>query len=437
MDQQTAKQSEAPVTIVEAQPTLVFGRSSKKRKAYRQRGFEATTPAGEVSTIPPGNPPRRDEGDETSANAQARESAADNGRNSREKGDDNGHDRIKDSAGEPGVDNSNIDAEDEETSVAELIRRRKARKPISGVTFHDEDGPPPSSSTLQARLDQAVDNMELDLASDAMPMGVQFVKQTGMIGQLVNKHMEDYVDAQLAKRYLSETSQSNGGPNRGLGFGSVASAGAGGLPGSGPGTSGAEAREQLAMQGKLHEIDLGAEARARNVVLTKRATQQLRGASRDTDGKDDKPRVGRDGKATSRQRRDSEDRKRDELVEQFLHENRVDADVYTGNNAFSASNATLADGRPADDRLAEQFRREFMEAAAQRMRRKRKPLGPPTKPKPRNEEEILRGPKLGGSRNVRSVIRDKLLQKQEEERHNMPKYEQQLQEQQRRLKRRR
>lgn len=191
------------------------------------------------------------------------------------------------------------------------------------------------------------------------------------------------------------------------------------------------------MQGKLHEIDLGAEARARNVDLTKRATQQLRGASRDTDGKEDKPRVGRDGKATSRQRRDSEDRKRDELVEQFLHENRMDADIYTGHNAFSASNATLADGRPADDRLAEQFRREFMEAAAQRMRRKRKPLGPPTKPKPRNEEEILRGPKLGGSRNVRSVIRDKLLQKQEEERHNMPKYEQQLQEQQRRLKRRR
>lgn len=95
------------------------------------------------------------------------------------------------------------------------------------------------------------------------------------------------------------------------------------------------------------------------------------------------------------------------------------------------------EGRPADDRVAEQFRREFMEALAQRLRRKRRPLGPPAKPKVRNEEEILRGPKLGGSRNVRSMMRDKLLQKQEEERQTMPKYKQQMEEERRRLNRRR
>lgn len=118
----------------------------------------------------------------------------------------------------------------------------------------------------------------------------------------------------------------------------------------------------------------------------------------------------------------------------------VDVDVYdvSRDAAAAASTATTAEGRPTDDRIAEQFRREFMEAVAQRMRRKRKPLGPPAKPKTaRNDEEVLRGPKLGGSRNVRSVMRDKLLQKQEEERHNMPKYEQQLQEQKRRMNRRR
>lgn len=188
MDQEIKGPSEASITIVEAQPTLVFGRSSKKRKAYRHRGIEATTPTGEVSTTEPDSFSRREGGDETTANTQAREIATDNSRNAREKGD-NGHDRIKDDAGESESHNSNMDAEDEVTPVAELIRRRKARRPISGVTFHDEDGPPSSSSTLQARLDQAVDKMELDLASDAMPMGVQFVKQTGMIGQLVNKHM--------------------------------------------------------------------------------------------------------------------------------------------------------------------------------------------------------------------------------------------------------
>lgn len=112
----------------------------------------------------------------------------------------------------------------------------------------------------------------------------------------------------------------------------------------------------------------------------------------------------------------------------------MDVDVY---DVSREPAVPTTEGRPTDDRIAEQFRREFMEAVAQRMRRKRRPLGPPTKPKVRNEEEILRGPKLGGSRNVRSVMRDKLLQKQEEERHNMPKYEQQLQEQKRRANRRR
>ncbi|CAK7273382.1 hypothetical protein SEPCBS119000_005625 [Sporothrix epigloea] len=415
---------------------LVFGRTSKKRKAYRQRDSETTPSTAELAAVPD-SPSKATDGEAT-ASAQVRRPTADNEKDSYGE-DDSGPQRRRDDAGEQNEHNSNMDTEDERTPVAELIRRRKARRPISGVTFHDEDGPPSSLSATPARLDQALDDMELDLAVDAMPMGVQFVKQTGMIGQLVNKHMEEYVDAQLAKRYLKETLE-NCGTSKRLGPGSVAGTEAGTETGhpSGPGAPVTEARERLAMQGKLHEIDLGAEARARNVYMTQHATQQLRGANREADDRREKPRSGRDGKPTARQRRDSEDRKRDEIVEQFLHENRVDADVYTGHNALSASGtATLADGRPADDRMAEQFRREFMEAAAQRMRRKRKPLGPPTKPKTRNEEEILRGPKLGGSRNVRSVIRDKLLQKQEEERHNMPKYEQQLQEQQRRLKRRR
>ena len=111
----------------------------------------------------------------------------------------------------------------------------------------------------------------------------------------------------------------------------------------------------------------------------------------------------------------------------------MDVDVYD----VSRESGPVVEGRPTDDRIAEQFRREFMEAVALRMRRKRKPLGPPAKPKTRNEEEILKGPKLGGSRNVRSVMRDKLLQKQEEQRQNVPKYEQQLQEQRKRQNKRR
>ncbi|CAK7214389.1 hypothetical protein SCUCBS95973_002130 [Sporothrix curviconia] len=453
--------SGAPDAVDDAPlPALVFGRSSKKRKSYRQRGTDPTEPtADEPVATAPGSPSKAEK-DEAVASATRRPGpTAEDGDNERKETIDDCHGRRKDDDGGGDDDdckaekiekiekNGGTDSEDEGVSVAELRRRRKARKPISGVTFRGEDGKPSASSATNARLDHALDSMELDLANDSMPMGVQFVKQTGMIGQLVNKHMEEYVDAQLAKRHLAEATQAHGGPSTGPG----PAAGGSGAGVSGPGgPSSTEAREQLAMKGKLHEIDLGAEARARNVAMTERATQRLRGAGDNTDDSPDNkqlqppPRLGRDGKPLARKRRDSDDIKRDQLVEQFLHENRMDVDVYTtGRDTTGLSSGTAAtatattEGRPTDDRIAEQFRREFMEAAAQRMRRKRKPLGPPTKPKPRNEEEILRGPKLGGSRNVRSVMRDKLLQKQEEERHNMPKYEQQLQEQKRRMLRRR
>jgi hypothetical protein len=64
----------------------------------------------------------------------------------------------------------------------------------------------------------------------------------------------------------------------------------------------------------------------------------------------------------------------------------------------------------ADDRIAEEFRREFMEAMAQRNRRRIRPQN--AKPAVKKKEEILRGPKLGGSRNARAAMRDLLLKEQ-------------------------
>lgn len=64
----------------------------------------------------------------------------------------------------------------------------------------------------------------------------------------------------------------------------------------------------------------------------------------------------------------------------------------------------------ADDRIAEAFRREFMDAMAQRTRRRR--MIHSSKPRARKQEEILRGPKLGGSRNARAAMRDLLLKEQ-------------------------
>ncbi|KAL1901967.1 hypothetical protein Sste5346_001673 [Sporothrix stenoceras] len=406
----------------EALPTVVFGRSSKKRKAYRQRGADSATTNETIATAQ--SPEKTDTAQETATPTESRpQSTDDDEKTIPEKDGETRDGQSDDSAAEDEDDAAGI-------SVAELIRRRKTRKPkIGGVGFRDEDTEPSSSTALSRYADMAVDDMDLDFASDPMAMGVQFVPQTGMIGELVNKHMEEYVDAQLAKRHRAEAEQANlqaGGPS-----------GPGSGPGPGSSASGTsqsvESRQQLAMKGKLHEIDLGAEARAKNVAMTERATQRLLGAD-DAGGPSAGAPSGRNGK----RRRGSDDIKRDQMVEQFLHENRMDVDVYDASREAAAASSATAEGRPTDDRIAEQFRREFMEAVAQRMRRKRKPLGPPAKPKTaRNDEEVLRGPKLGGSRNVRSVMRDKLLQKQEEERHNMPKYEQQLQEQKRRMNRRR
>lgn len=77
------------------------------------------------------------------------------------------------------------------------------------------------------------------------------------------------------------------------------------------------------------EIDLGDEARARNVAMTERARRLALGEAVDEGGDADgssrprKVRLGRDGKPwRGRNRRTSEDIKRDQLVEEFLKENR-------------------------------------------------------------------------------------------------------------------
>ena len=74
------------------------------------------------------------------------------------------------------------------------------------------------------------------------------------------------------------------------------------------------------------------------------------------------------------------------------------------------------DDLAADDRIAEEFRREFMEAMSERQQRKRAKKKAPaaTGPGAKDESEGLRGPKLGGSRNSRAQMRELLLQKEKE-----------------------
>lgn len=66
---------------------------------------------------------------------------------------------------------------------------------------------------------------------------------------------------------------------------------------------------------------------------------------------------------------------------------------------------TINDDQAADDRIAEEFRREFMDSQKQ----KKKPIpGPPPNRNPakRKEEEEMKGPKLGGSRSARAAMKE-------------------------------
>jgi len=67
----------------------------------------------------------------------------------------------------------------------------------------------------------------------------------------------------------------------------------------------------------------------------------------------------------------------------------------------------------ADERIAEEFRRNFLDAM-QRRQRRRAPAQPSNRPGAKKDEEILRGPKLGGSRNSRAAMRDLLLKQEQE-----------------------
>ena len=75
----------------------------------------------------------------------------------------------------------------------------------------------------------------------------------------------------------------------------------------------------------------------------------------------------------------------------------------TGNNPNAT--ATDTDDQAADDRIAEQFRREFMDAIQQR--RQRPPPSSSTAAGAKGEPP--KGPKLGGSRSARAAMREREL----------------------------
>ncbi|KAK4099736.1 hypothetical protein N658DRAFT_429061 [Parathielavia hyrcaniae] len=319
-------------------------------------------------------------------------------------------------------------AEDEdELSVAEVLRLRNARKhKHGGVGFRA--GPRGLDDDREASEENAEQGLVLHGSANAQQasetaliggISKRFAPQTGLVGELVNKHMEEYVESELArrKRRAAEAAAALEQQQLEQQRREESSTSTGdGQPGPSLGATGGLGDSQRVLHGRLLEIDLGDEARARNIEMTERARRRLQGQideeeAEEGKGRPRKVRLGRDGKPLRpRNRRGSDDIKRDQLVEAFLSENRLD--IYDTQSDQAANTVAVeAEEGAADERIAEEFKRDFMDAMAQRNRRRR--TAHAAKPGAKSQEEILRGPKLGGSRNARAAMRDLLLKEQQ------------------------
>ncbi|KAI0854435.1 hepatocellular carcinoma-associated antigen 59-domain-containing protein [Daldinia vernicosa] len=336
-------------------------------------------------------------------------------------------------------------AEDEEKglSVAEVLRLRNARKArLGGVKFGagSSHGSNDATTATADGLGDGFDDLSLMIREEenkvldiAAGVKKRFAPQTGMAAELVNKHMEEYIEAELARRHNAVALSSNPAARSSnqeqqqqqqqqqQQHPTTATATVTAVP--------RPEQQNRALQGQLMEIDLGDEARSRNEALTERARRKLHGEAIEDDdeqrqqsGRPKKVRLGRDGKPwRPRNRRNSDDIKRDQLVEEILRESRLDVyEAPTPPPAASGSGAE--DDGAADDRIAEEFRREFMDAMAQRQQKRKKPTNAPPGSGPGGagkggaaaDEDVLKGPKLGGSRNVRAAMRNLLLEKAKE-----------------------
>ncbi|EPQ62752.1 Bgt-2696 [Blumeria graminis f. sp. tritici] len=300
-------------------------------------------------------------------------------------------------------------------NAAILMRQRRKMRRAGGVEFKAEfSGPRPLDFEAQTDV---LDEPELSVSQRNIPVKPRcFARQTGAVGD-VNRHMMAYVDSEL-ERLRAESFQAH----------SILSKGSVPSSRSSDHTSqlvtnkstdvknDRQSHRQPATIGMLQEIDLGAEVRERNVKLTERARRRLDGEifeeedEGDPGGKERKGTsllgAGKSGKSWwALKRRRSDDIKRDQLVDQVLRENRLE--IY---DESSIESLTVDDNQAADDRIAEAFRREFLDTvSAARQRKKTVQAQPQARGTSGKKEEILRGPKLGGSRSARAAVRETLL----------------------------
>ncbi|KUJ23990.1 uncharacterized protein LY89DRAFT_776190 [Mollisia scopiformis] len=358
--------------------TILF-RPSKKRKVYRQRAADDEETTASPPTIATPLSP---------AAASHPQSL----------------DELISSAASHVAKDGSEEVEGVPVSMAEILRLRKMKKRAGGVEFRAETQSHAPRGDEQALVEHIESAGELGgLIDNGVPR--KFAPQMGAVGD-VNRHMMAYIDSELAKRRAIEGAQSQTSSTSQIGAG-IVSAGQ-----KSTSKESTDVQRQPATLGKLQEVDLGDDVRSKNVELTNRARRILDGENVTDEipqhgrGKPGKVRLGPDGKPwRGRKRRASEDVARDRLVEDVLRENRLE--IY---EEPVVEEPTTGNDEAADDRIAEAFRREFMDAVSQRQRKKAGPPQPPARTAAgKKEEEVMKGPKLGGSRTARAAMREAML----------------------------
>lgn len=216
-------------------------------------------------------------------------------------------------------------------SVTGILRQRKAaQRKRGGIEF--SNATTTSITALAApRPSSALITSKNDALTDIEAVVNRFTPQTGQVVDVDNKHMYAfplahlqkcgdaatnvsrmaYIDAELAKRRQGQDNlDSFAGGYGGQGLGDL-------------GVTDLGVQRQPAALGKLHEIDLGPDVTLRNIARTEAAKRRLEDGEEDVEEGNGEVRLRKDGKPwRGRRRRNSEDVKRDKLVEEVLRESR-------------------------------------------------------------------------------------------------------------------
>ena len=223
--------------------------------------------------------------------------------------------------------------QDGELSVAELLRQRKAlQRRKAGIGFANVGAatnmapPAPQSKGLATEEEGTMSKFvtvadrfapqtgqvaDVDQHMYAVPSPISSPMRVESIDAHANNSRMAYIDSELARRRQTQHTSSHD-PNT-EGFGGL----------SASGTIDAAVQRQPAALGKLHEIDLGPDATLTNIARTEAAKRRLEDGAPEVEEYSGKVRLGRDGKPRrSRKRRNSDEIKRDKLVEEILKESK-------------------------------------------------------------------------------------------------------------------